>query len=130
VSVAGEEFDRVDDLAALIHDRGRKGETVEFQLERQSTGPFTTQVGLDDYSRRTDIYVPLLFRLDDEYRETYWRFGPLGMIANYHGEYEESSNRETNYVRQYSMLLGLIKYRWWPTGSTTRLLWFIKLGSS
>jgi membrane-associated protease RseP (regulator of RpoE activity) len=127
--VDGREIRDADELIRIVQERGRSGGKIDVAVSREPRQVYDATVELTDYSRRTDVRVPLVFGVDSSSRSTRWRFGPFGSVMAYRNEYVESETRESETEGAFSMALGLIRYSWSPDGNSTRLLWLIRFDS-
>jgi len=124
LSVNGIHYESSTELKRWIMDHGPLDETACFEVYHKTGGSFQAEVALDDYEGSTDFNIPLVFDLNHDVYKTDWEIG-LGLIFDYEGRYLKPDSRDLNYRREFSLVLGLIGYRWGPEISRTTLLWLI-----
>lgn len=129
LSVEGQYFETATMLKEWILDHGLNKDTARFEVYKKQGGFYAADVRLKRTDASTEVTFPFVFNMENDIRRTDWGLGPLGMVCNYNGRYLRPNSRKVQYRREFSCILGLIKYRWSPDASRLRLLWFIKFGS-
>jgi len=113
-----------------IRERGLRGDTVVFHVERDEGRKFQAPVDLHEFGGRARASFPLLFRSESSASRDEFRLGPWGLLLDYDSRYLDSRTREPEASTEFSMILGLFKIESSPQWSGVRLLWFLKIGSS
>ena len=117
----------IEDLAAMVHDRGTRGESIAFSVQR-GTESHAASMQLEDYTEGTHIWFPLLFRVRDEAEKDVWTVGPLGLLVSNESTYVSDPPGRAPATREvFRALLGLVRVENSPRRDCVRLLWFIHI---
>jgi hypothetical protein len=131
---AGDVIDTVDgapvppvtELTRRIAEQGMAGERMLWHVQRGSASGHDATVELDDYSDETNVWVPLIFRLEDGTYMDKWSVGPFGVIMRNANHYvADSTTREIRTRNVFSALFGLIHVEAKAHETEVRLLWLI-----
>lgn len=117
----------IEVLAATIHERGTRGESVGFAVRRGSES-YAASVKLEDYTEGSHVWFPLVFRVKDTAEEDEWTVGPLGLLMSNESTYvTDPPGREPATRDVFRALLGLIRVENSPRRDCLRLLWFVHI---
>jgi C-terminal processing protease CtpA/Prc len=131
----GDVIDKVDggpvpavtELSRRIAERGDQKLPMRWLVTRGTDPPFETTIDLHDYSGETNVWVPLVFWLENGTDADRWSVGPFGLVMSNKNHYVgNSSTRNVETRNVFSMILGLIHVETGPDETEVRLLWFIK----
>lgn len=124
--VDGEPVPTADQLARDIALRGSRGEAMHWRAQRGEGETFEGTLQLADYTRETNVWVPLVFRLRDGAYEDAWTVGPFGLLMSNRSTYVvEPGNRSAETRNVFNAVLGLIHVESSPERGSVRLLWLI-----
>ena len=100
---------------------------MRWHVTRGTGAPFEATIDLHDYSGETNVWVPLVFWLENGTTSDKWSVGPFGLVMSNKNHYVgDSSTRNVETSNVFSMILGLIRVETKPDETEVRLLWFIK----
>ncbi|MEQ1630995.1 MAG: PDZ domain-containing protein [Planctomycetota bacterium] len=117
----------IEDLAAMIHDRGARGESIAFSVQRGSES-HAASMQLADYTEGSHVWFPLVFRVKNTAEEDEWTVGPLGLVVSNESTYvSDPPGREPATREVFRALLGLVRVENSPRRDCVRLLWFIHI---
>ena len=116
----------VDELARRIAERGEQRGEMKWQVTRGRGTSFGTTVALGDYTRTSDVHVPLVFHIDDGVASDRWAVGPFGLVMSSRTSYvAPTPTRQVETRSEFSALLGLFQVDSGPRDTEVRLLWII-----
>lgn len=130
----GDIIDRVDGmpvpslatLSRAIAERGEDGEEMSFLVSRGEGESFEANVALHDYSGETNVWVPLVFHLENGVYQDRWTMGPFGLLLSNRNTYvPDSATRAVETRNVFSAVLGLLRVETAPNETSVRLLWLI-----
>jgi len=117
----------VQELSRTIAERGEQKQPIRWHVTRGSSGPFEATIDLHDYSGETNVWVPLVFWLENGTYSDKWSVGPFGMVMSNKNHYVgDTSTRNVETRNVFSAILGLIRIDTGPDDTEVRLLWFIR----
>lgn len=116
----------VTDLSARLAESGPAGRTMRWRLSRGPGVWHDATMQLADYSGETNVWVPLIFKLEDSCSADRWSIGPFGLLMSNRSRYvADTSVRAAKSTNIFSMLLGLFRVESRPDETEVRLLWII-----
>lgn len=117
----------VAEVSRQIEERGARGETVQWRVRRQDQVHEAT-IHLDDYSGEANVWVPLIFRVQNGVYRDRWSVGPFGLLLGNRNEYvADNTTRAIKTRNVFSAILGLFRVETKPNETDVRLLWFIHI---
>lgn len=124
--VDGAEAPGPEGLMTLLRSKGPRAEKIDVEV-RSKYGDYTAQIELDDYAGATQTYLPLGWFTRVSAKRTQWNVALGGWLVGYDNSYLPTRNRQTAERGHLTALVGLFRREWSPSGTSTRLLWFIKI---
>lgn len=130
----GDVIDRVDGapaptvqaLSRAIAERGEAGQPMRWHVTRGPGEAYEATIGLRDYGGETNVWVPLVFWLENGTTSDKWSVGPFGLVMSNKNHYVgDSRTRAVETRNVFSAILGLIRVETGPDDTEVRLLWFI-----
>lgn len=132
----GDRIEAVDDgpvptvfeLSDRIAQRGPDRLPIVLRVVRHGIDRHQASVPLRDYSRSKEVWLPLVFHVEDGVAEDAWSVGPFGLLLNSHSRYVGDNRKRTAETSSvFNALFGLIHVKSAPDDSCLRLLWLFHL---
>ena len=126
-TVDGAPAPTVQALSKLIRERGEQGQAVRWHVTRGAGEAFEATIALHDYSGETNVWVPLVFWLENGTYSDKWSIGPFGLVMSNKNHYVgDVRTRDVRTRNVFSAILGLIRVETSPDETEVRRLWFIR----
>lgn len=117
----------VAELSRRLHEQGAAGTTTHWRVRRGPSYAHEAQIELADYSGEANVWVPLVFRLQDGVYSDRWSVGPFGLLMSNRNHYvADTSSRRVQTRNVWNAILGLLHVETSPDRTQVRLLWLIQ----
>ncbi|MBX3464309.1 MAG: PDZ domain-containing protein [Planctomycetes bacterium] len=127
-TVDGAPVPPVAELSHRLREQG-PGSQTQWQVRRGDM-VYETSITLEDYSGERQVWIPLVFRLEDGVYSDRWTLGPFGLLAGNRSHYvADTSTRAVQTSSVFHLLFGLLRVESAPQSTSVRLLWLIRFAA-